>query len=105
MPRVLGISTRAGESALLVRFHLFHRPKNLIGARTACKDLNSNVVPETLPGVLRGLVGAFIEEYGRQNRPDLRPLALRFTGADADTTTTTLWYEQLKYSPRPTLHH
>ena len=66
----------------------------VIGARTASKDLRSNVVPDTLPGALRGLVGATVEEYGRQNRPALRPLALRFDGADPDTPTT-LWYEQL----------
>jgi beta-galactosidase len=68
----------------------------VIGARTACKDLNNNVVAATLPGVLRGLVGATVEEYGRQNRPAARPLALRFTGCNnsADTPTE-LWYEQL----------
>lgn len=66
----------------------------VIGAQTASRDLHGNVVPETLPGVLRGLVGATVEEYGRQNRPDLRPLPLRLAGAEADTPTT-LWYEQL----------
>ena len=66
----------------------------VIGARTANKDLRDNVVAETLPGVLRGLVGATVEEYGRQNRPDKRPLAMRLPGAGADTPTT-LWYEQL----------
>ncbi len=57
----------------------------VIGARTACKDLNNNVVAETLPGVLRDLVGATVEEYGRQNRPDVRPLALRLAGSAAIT--------------------
>ncbi len=66
----------------------------LLGARTGCKDRQNNVVAETLPGVLRGLVGATVEEYGRQNRPDRRPLALRIAGDDTDTPTT-LWYEQL----------
>lgn len=66
----------------------------VIGARTACKDLRNNVVADTLPGVLRELVGATVEEYGRQNRPELRPLNLRLTGSDTDTPTT-LWYEQL----------
>lgn len=66
----------------------------VVGARSACRDLRSNVVPDTLPGCLRSLVGASVEEYGKQNRPDRRPLALRFAGADADTPTT-LWYEQL----------
>ena len=66
----------------------------VVGARTACKDWQNNVVGETLPGVLRALAGATVEEYGRQNRPDRRPLALRFKDAPADTPTT-LWYEQL----------
>lgn len=66
----------------------------VVGARTATRDLRGNVVAETLPGALRSLVGATVEEYGRQNRPDLRPLALRIDGADADASTT-LWYEQL----------
>ncbi len=66
----------------------------VIGARTACKDLDNNVVAQTLPGVLRSLVGATVEEYGRQNRPDLRTLTLRLAGANTDTPTS-LWYEQL----------
>jgi beta-galactosidase len=66
----------------------------VVGARTACRDPRSNVVPDTLPGCLRGLVGASVEEYGRQNKPERRPLALRIDGADTDTSTT-LWYEQL----------
>ncbi len=66
----------------------------VVGARTAGRDLRSNVVPETLPGCLRGLVGASVEEFGRQNAPERRPLALRIEGADTDVPTT-LWYEQL----------
>jgi beta-galactosidase len=66
----------------------------VIGARTASRDVRGNVVAETLPGVLRSLAGARVEEYGRQNRPVCRPLALRLGGADTDTATT-LWYEQL----------
>lgn len=66
----------------------------VVGARTACKNTRNNVVAETLPGALRVLVGATIEEYGRQNRPDRRPLALRLDGDGADTATT-LWYELL----------
>ena len=66
----------------------------VVGARTGCKNVHNNVVSETLPGALRVLVGATIEEYGRQNRPDRRPLALRLTGSNADVVTA-LWYEQL----------
>ncbi len=66
----------------------------VVGARTASRDLRSNVVPDILPACLRALVGASVEEYGRQNKPERRPLALRIDGADTDTPTT-LWYEQL----------
>lgn len=66
----------------------------LIGARSGSRDLNSNVIAETLPGCLRSLVGATVEEYGRQNRPDLRPLPIQFSGA-AGPVATDLWYEQL----------
>jgi beta-galactosidase len=68
----------------------------VVGARTATKDLNNNVVAATAPGVLRPLVGATVEESGRQNRPDLRPRRLRL----GDTTLATeLWYEQLAPDP------
>jgi len=66
----------------------------VIGARTASRDPRSNVVSDPLPGVLRQLAGVSVEEYRRQNRPDLRPLRLRFADAEADLPTT-LWAEQL----------
>lgn len=66
----------------------------VVGARTGSRDPRGNVVPDTLPGSLRALVGASVEEYGRQNRPDLRPLAIRIDGSDTDVPAT-LWYEQL----------
>ena len=66
----------------------------VIGARTASRDLASNVIADTLPGALRALAGITVEEYGRQNHPELRPLALRLEGEPCDTPTT-LWYEQL----------
>ncbi len=65
----------------------------VIGARTGSKDLNNNVVAETLPGALRELVGATVEEYGRQNRPDKRPLKLAFEDVVASTE---LWHELLQ---------
>jgi len=65
----------------------------VIGARTGSKDLNGNVVAETLPCALRALVGATVEEYGRQNRPDKRPLKLAFAEGE---TKTDLWYELLQ---------
>lgn len=66
----------------------------VIGARSGSKDMNNNVVAATLPGALRHLVGATVEEYGHQNRPDLRPLSLRFKDEE-NTVLTETWYEQL----------
>ena len=69
----------------------------VIGARTGSKDLNNNVVAETLPGSLRGLVGATVEEYGRQNRPEKRPLGLAFIGTEGTAPVPTeWWYETLR---------
>lgn len=67
----------------------------VIGARTASRDLQSRVVSETLPGVLRCLCGVTVEEFGRQNRPDRRPHAVRF-GASGDDVPTSLWYEYVQ---------
>ena len=64
----------------------------VIGARTASKDLNNNVVAEMLPGVLRELVGATVEEYGRQNTPDKRPLWFE---VDGSRILSKEWYEVL----------
>ncbi len=64
----------------------------VIGARTATRDLNNNVVPETLPGCLRALAGVAVGEYGRQNRPKARPLAFSLNGKSVGTE---LWYETL----------
>ncbi len=65
----------------------------VIGARTATKDLNNNVITDTLPGVLAELAGVTIEEYGRQNAAKVRPLCLRI--GDGNELSTDLWYEQL----------
>jgi beta-galactosidase len=64
----------------------------VIGARTATRDLNNNVIPETIPGCLRTLAGVTVEEYGNQIRPDQRPLAMQLAG---ETISTNLWYEGL----------
>ena len=69
----------------------------IVGARSGIKDRNGNVVSITPPGLLRPLVGATVEEYGRQNRPDLRPLALRIGKQRIETS---LWYEALQLDPR-----
>jgi beta-galactosidase len=64
----------------------------VVGARTATRDLDNNVVAQTLPGCLRPLLGVTVEEYGRQNRPDQRPLS--FAVGDA-VVRSELWYEAL----------
>lgn len=69
----------------------------IVGARTGSKDLHNNVVGETLPGPLRTLVGATVEEFGKQNRPDCRPLALNFP--ELGQAATQWWYEILRPDP------
>jgi beta-galactosidase len=64
----------------------------VVGARTATKDWNNNVIAEMPPGVLRVLTGARVAEYGRQNAPDKRPLVIDFPKAKVPTL---YWYEQL----------
>lgn len=65
----------------------------VIGARSGTKDLDNNVVTDLLPGALRPLVGATVTEYGRQNRPELRPLNLQI-GDQAVSSRE--WYEVLE---------
>lgn len=65
----------------------------VIGARSATRDLNNNVVAEPLPGLLRPLAGVTIEEYGRQNAPEKRPLRIQL---ESGSMTSTLWYEALQ---------
>lgn len=65
----------------------------VIGARTATKDLDNNVVTELLPGALRPLIGATVTEYGRQNTPDAKPLDILVNGRAVRTQH---WYEQLE---------
>lgn len=67
----------------------------LVGARTGIKNSNGNVIEETFPGPLRDLAGVTVEEYGRQNRPDLRPLPIAFEN-DESTVSTEFWYEILE---------
>lgn len=65
----------------------------VIGARTATKDLNNHVVAATPPGVLSELAGVTVEEYGRQNAPEERPLWLRMPGGEIQSRQ---WYEVLQ---------
>lgn len=66
----------------------------VIGARSGTKDENGNVTTSAFPGVLSGVAGVHVEEYGRQNRPESRPLRLRVDGADV-ALQTHAWYESL----------
>jgi beta-galactosidase len=65
----------------------------VIGARSATRGIDNAVTAETLPGVLRGLTGMTVEEYGRQNHPESRPLAIDFAGNRVQTE---YWYEVLQ---------
>lgn len=65
----------------------------VVGARTATCGLDNAVVAETLPGALRGLAGVMVEEYGHQNQPESRSLAVDFAG---NRVLTEYWYEVLQ---------
>lgn len=65
----------------------------VIGARSATRDLNNNVVAEPLPGVLRSLTGVTVEEYGKQNAPEKRPLCIQL---ENESVTSKVWYEALQ---------
>lgn len=65
----------------------------VIGARTATRNLDNQVVAEPLPGVLRKLAGVTVEEYGRQNDPGNRRLSLCRGGKSIPTS---VWYEVLR---------
>ena len=70
----------------------------VIGARTATKDLQNNVVAATPPGILSKLTGIRVVEYGRQNARDQRPLNLRFYPGNARAHSQ-YWYERLDALP------
>jgi beta-galactosidase len=66
----------------------------VIGARTATRNLENNVHGQTPPGPLRELAGVEVLEYGRQNRPDRRPLPMVME-TDRSQIPTDRWYEAL----------
>lgn len=70
----------------------------VVGARTATKDWQNNVVSDTPPGILQRLTGIKVVEYGRQNAPEKRPLDVRFYPSQARVRSA-YWYEHL--SPLP----
>ena len=70
----------------------------VVGARTATKDWHNNVTAATPPGVLSGLAGVRVVEYGRQNAPDKRPLTVRFYPGESRAPALH-WYELLDSRP------
>ncbi|MDX2110121.1 MAG: beta-galactosidase [Verrucomicrobiota bacterium] len=64
----------------------------VIGARTASRTLDNQVTAETLPGCLAKLAGVTVEEYGRQNKGDLRPQKLQLGETEVESAD---WYEVL----------
>ena len=72
----------------------------VIGARTATRGLNNQVVAETIPGCLRQLAGVTVEDYGKQNNPENRPKNLLLNGKKCPTEQ---WYEQLRLETAQTL--
>ncbi len=68
----------------------------VIGARTATKDFDNNVVAETPPGCLAMLAGVQVAEYGKINRPDVRPMSIAVGDSSVEAP---LWYELLEPSP------
>jgi len=65
----------------------------VIGPRCGSKDLSNQVISDPLPGCLRELTGTRVAEYGRQNRPDLRPHRIKLGD---HTVSTDLWYDVLE---------
>ncbi len=65
----------------------------VIGARTATKDDSNHVVAETPPGLLAGLAGAHVEEYGKLNEPRKRNPRLQFS--DGVMMMSSIWHESL----------
>jgi len=68
----------------------------VVGARSGTRDLDNNVETELLPGILRDLCGVTVIEYGKQNRPEERPLELDILGKPVQSRH---WYERLELLP------
>jgi len=68
----------------------------VIGARTATKNFDNNVVPETPPGCLAELAGVHVAEYSKINRPEERPIRLTI---GESSVAAPLWYEVLDSAP------
>lgn len=64
----------------------------IVGARSGSKNLNNHVIADSFPGCLQHLTGVTVEEFGKQNCPEERPLNLRMGRQRIDTS---VWYESL----------
>jgi len=64
----------------------------VIGARTGGRNFDNQVVAETLPGCLRELVGATVEEYGKESANSARPKHLKLGDKEVPLAH---WYEWL----------
>ena len=64
----------------------------VIGARTATKDFDNNVVAETPPGCLTELAGVQVVEYSKINRPEERPMRISLGDSSVQAP---WWYELL----------
>jgi len=65
----------------------------VIGARTGTKDIDNKVISDTPPGLLRQLCGITVEEYGRCNDLENRPIKIK---TYEDRNPIEYWYEILK---------
>lgn len=64
----------------------------IVGAMSATRTPQNGIVTVPRPGALARLCGVTVEEFGRQNFPEDRPLTVR---SGAEETTSTEWYELL----------
>ncbi len=64
----------------------------LVGARTATRDMDNNVIGDTPPGCLRKLAGINVEEYGKINVPEKRSYAIKLGKKSFKAE---IWYEVL----------
>lgn len=65
----------------------------VIGARTGSRTLDNHVVPVPLPGCLRGLAGAAVEEYSRENPGTAREKSIRLGKKTIPTRHWSEWYQ------------
>ncbi len=64
----------------------------VVGARTATRNIDNNIVAETLPGICSEICGITINEYGRQNDTENRPHYMKINDSNVKSEH---WYEEL----------